>query len=248
MMNGSEKSDFAEVVGKPANGDEGSALESVERRAEAKGNTGKTCTRRTPSRESVLSGLERVRERARKGKKERFTALLRDLRAGVSRILVWISSRTRPARCAGCTGIRDYPYEGELYCGLRRPGLLRLGEPRVARPFPRTSDWRSTRDSPDTQLVEGWCGGRRRVGEWHRRSRRGVDVLLEQRGLRRTDFRYGERLAVRDHLVPWRELRSQPIDGDRRVGEDACVVDRRRCGVAGGAAAAGHQGGERHRR
>jgi hypothetical protein len=45
----------------------------VERRAEAKGNTDKTCTRRTPSRESVISGLERVRERARQVKKEHST-------------------------------------------------------------------------------------------------------------------------------------------------------------------------------
>jgi len=38
--------------------------------------TGKTRTPRTPSRESVFPGLERVRERARHEKKERFTALL----------------------------------------------------------------------------------------------------------------------------------------------------------------------------
>lgn len=37
-----------------------------------------------------------------------------------------------------------------------------------------------------------------------------VDVLLEQHGSRRTDFRCGERLGVRDHLVQWRKPRSRP--------------------------------------
>jgi len=38
----------------------------------------------------------------------------------------------------------------------------------------------------------------------------GVDVLFEQHGSRHTDFRCGERLAVRDHLVPWHRPRSRP--------------------------------------
>ena len=42
----------------------------------AKGNTPEPHTHRTQSRASVSPGLERVRERARQGKKERFTALL----------------------------------------------------------------------------------------------------------------------------------------------------------------------------
>ena len=33
--------------------------------------------------------------------------------------------------------------------------------------------------------------------------RRGVDVLFEQHGARITDFRRGERLGARDHLVSW---------------------------------------------
>ena len=33
--------------------------------------------------------------------------------------------------------------------------------------------------------------------------RRGVDVLFEQHGARITDFRRGERLGTRDHLVWW---------------------------------------------
>jgi Transposase DDE domain len=38
----------------------------------------------------------------------------------------------------------------------------------------------------------------------------GVDVLLEQHGSRRTDFRCGRRLGARDHVVRWLKPRSRP--------------------------------------
>jgi len=76
MMHEPEKSDPLIRAMKPANNSGRSGGESVERREGAEGNAGRTRTRRTPCRESVFSGLERVRERARQGKKERFTALL----------------------------------------------------------------------------------------------------------------------------------------------------------------------------
>jgi len=38
----------------------------------------------------------------------------------------------------------------------------------------------------------------------------GVDVLFEQHGSRRTDFRRGEHLGVRDHVVDWLKPRSRP--------------------------------------
>src|SRR5689334_2451674 len=52
------------------------SLPSRKRGAGAKGNTGQTDTRRTPSRARVSPGLERVRTAARLNKEERFTALL----------------------------------------------------------------------------------------------------------------------------------------------------------------------------
>ncbi len=76
MMHEPEKSDLSIVAKKPVNDGARAKSESVERREGAKGNTGKTRTRRTPSRVSVSPGLERVRERARQQKKERFTTLL----------------------------------------------------------------------------------------------------------------------------------------------------------------------------
>jgi RNA-directed DNA polymerase len=76
MMNEPEKSDPSTVAAKPANKTGQSDAESVEPREGAKGNTPESHTRRTQSRASVSPGLERVRERARQGKKERFTAPL----------------------------------------------------------------------------------------------------------------------------------------------------------------------------
>jgi RNA-directed DNA polymerase len=78
-----EKSDPSIVAKKPANKPEtaevdlwGGWAEPVERREGTEGNTGEQHTYRTPSRASVSQGLQRVREAARKRKKERFTALL----------------------------------------------------------------------------------------------------------------------------------------------------------------------------
>jgi RNA-directed DNA polymerase len=76
MTHEPEKSDLSKVAEKPANNAEGLAAEPVERRERAEGNTVKHGTRRTLSRGSVFSGFERVRERAKTEKKERFTALL----------------------------------------------------------------------------------------------------------------------------------------------------------------------------
>ena len=75
-MHEREKSDPFIVAAKSANNSGPSGAESVERREGAEGNMSKNRTCRTQSRASVYSGLERVRERAKVAKKERFTALL----------------------------------------------------------------------------------------------------------------------------------------------------------------------------
>ena len=62
MMHGRGKSDFAIVAVKPANKAEQSAAESVERRAETKGNAGQHSTYRTQCRASVSQTLERIRQ------------------------------------------------------------------------------------------------------------------------------------------------------------------------------------------
>jgi RNA-directed DNA polymerase len=111
MMHESEKSDPAIVAMKPANNSGQSEAESVERRAGAKGNTGKTRTHRTPSRESVFPGLERVRERARQEKKERFTALLHHVNVDLLRAAFsWLKRDAAP----GVDGLTWQEYEQNL--------------------------------------------------------------------------------------------------------------------------------------
>src|SRR5687768_7026775 len=76
MMDEPEKSDLFIVATKRANKRGQPRAESVERREGAEGNTNEQRTHRTLSRASVSQRLGRVRERARHGKKERFTALM----------------------------------------------------------------------------------------------------------------------------------------------------------------------------
>lgn len=82
---------------------------------EAKGNTDNTCTHRAPSRETVISRLERVRKRARQEKKERFTALLHH----VSVDLLWaVFSWLKPVAAPGIYGMTWQEYEPNLEARL----------------------------------------------------------------------------------------------------------------------------------
>ncbi|MFN8544509.1 MAG: reverse transcriptase domain-containing protein [Candidatus Binatia bacterium] len=76
MMDGRGKSDSLVVPGKPPNNAEEPAAEVVEGRGLAKGNSPERNARRTQSRGSTLSALERVRQAARRDRQQRFTALL----------------------------------------------------------------------------------------------------------------------------------------------------------------------------
>jgi len=71
MTYGCGKSDSAILAGKLTNKAEQSAAELVERRVEAKGNTGRQSTYRAQDRE----GADRIRQVARYRKKEKLTAL-----------------------------------------------------------------------------------------------------------------------------------------------------------------------------
>src|SRR5215831_4424714 len=85
MTYGCGKSDSAILAGKPTNKAEQSAAESVERRVEAKGNTGQQSTYRAQDRESVSQALDRIRRVARHRKKEKFTALFHHITAQLLR-------------------------------------------------------------------------------------------------------------------------------------------------------------------
>ena len=76
MTDGRGKSDSLVVPGKLPNKAEEPAAEAVEGRGLAKGNSPERNALRTQRREGALSALERVRQAARKDRKQRFTALL----------------------------------------------------------------------------------------------------------------------------------------------------------------------------
>ena len=75
-MDGRGKSDRPVVPGKPPNDAGQPAEEVVEGRGRTKGNSVESDALRTQRRDSVPSALERVRQAAKKDRKQRFTALL----------------------------------------------------------------------------------------------------------------------------------------------------------------------------
>ena len=76
MMHGRGKSDSSIVPTKPPNEAGPEAKEAVEGRGLAEGKTPERNMSRTQGRTSMSSALERVRQAARRDKRQRFTALL----------------------------------------------------------------------------------------------------------------------------------------------------------------------------
>ena len=116
MMNVRGKSDTAIVAVKPANNAEQSAAESVEPRAEAKGNAGQQSTRRTQNRESVSQALERIRHAARQRKKEKFTTLFHHLT--IEQLEAAFDDLKQDA-AAGVDGVTWKQYDADLECNLK---------------------------------------------------------------------------------------------------------------------------------
>jgi len=115
VMHGREKSDFAIVAMKPANKAGQPAAEWVERRAETEGNMVEPRTRRTPSRESVSQGLDRVRQAAKARKKERFTALLHQVNVDLLKdAYFWLKRNAAP----GVNGVTWQEYAQDLEANI----------------------------------------------------------------------------------------------------------------------------------
>ena len=76
MMHGHGKSDSSIVPTKPPNEAEPEAKEVVEGRGLAKGNLPERNMYRTQSRNYMSNTLERIRQAARRDKRQRFTTLL----------------------------------------------------------------------------------------------------------------------------------------------------------------------------
>jgi len=111
MMHGREKSDLFKVAMKPTNKPGQPGAESVERRKGAEGNMVEPHMRRTPSRESVSSGLDRVRQAAKARKKERFTALLHHVNVELLKdAYSWLKRDAAP----GVDGLTWKEYEQNL--------------------------------------------------------------------------------------------------------------------------------------
>ncbi len=115
-MHGREKSDSATVAMKPANKAGQPAAEWVEPRAETEGNMVEPRTRRTPSRESVPQGLDRVRQAAKARKKERFTALLHHIDLDLLRLSFYALKRNA---APGADGVTWQDYEANLESNLQ---------------------------------------------------------------------------------------------------------------------------------
>ena len=111
MMNESEKSDSVIVAAKPTNKAEQSATEPVEPRTGTKGNVGQQSTRRAQDRESVSQALERVRQAARRGKKEKFTSLLHHVDTAMLRTAFYAMKRDA---APGVDGMIWETYERDL--------------------------------------------------------------------------------------------------------------------------------------
>jgi len=140
VKHGDEKSDPAVVAMKPANEGGQPPEELAERRGGAKGNVIEPGTRRTPSRESVSHGLDRVRQAARERKQERFTALLHHVDVDLLRAAYgWL----RREAAAGVDGVTWGEYgEGlerklaDLHARIHRGAYRALPSRRVYIPKP----------------------------------------------------------------------------------------------------------------
>ena len=102
MMHDREKSDLSIVAAKLANNGRQLPKEPVERREGAEGNAPEPSTLRTPGRDGVTAGLERIRQTAKYKRKERFTALLHHVNVDLLRFA--FSSLKRDA-AAGVDGV-----------------------------------------------------------------------------------------------------------------------------------------------
>src|SRR5216684_3575448 len=111
MMHEREKSDPAIVAMKPANNAERSAAEPVEPRAGAEGNVGQHSTDRAQNRATMSQWLERIRQVARQGKKEKFTTLLHHISTDH---LEQAFLELKEGAAAGVDGLTWRDYEADL--------------------------------------------------------------------------------------------------------------------------------------
>ena len=150
MMHGHGKSDSSIVPEKPPNEAGPEAKEAVEGRGLAKGKTPERNMSRTQGRSSMSSALERIRQAARRDKRQQFTALLHHV-YGVEGLRAAYFGLKRAA-AAGIDGRTWGHYGEELERNLldlserlrrgayraqpvRRAYIGKVGEPQKLRPL-----------------------------------------------------------------------------------------------------------------
>src|SRR5499427_3243468 len=111
MMHDCEKSHSAIVATKPTNKAGVPAAEPVEPRAGTERNAGEQSTHRTQGRERVSQALDRVRQAARQGKEEKFTALFHHLSVDLFREAFFALKRDA---APGVDGLTWRTYEADL--------------------------------------------------------------------------------------------------------------------------------------
>ncbi|WP_349253729.1 group II intron reverse transcriptase/maturase [Bradyrhizobium sp. CB82] len=110
-MNDQEKSDSAVVATKSPNKAGAPVAEAMEPRARTKGNAGQQSTHRTQTRARVTQALDRVRQAAKLGKKERFTALLHQINTDTLRLAFYALKRKA---APGVDGVTWQDFETDL--------------------------------------------------------------------------------------------------------------------------------------
>ena len=118
---------------RPNKAGERPAAEAVEERGLAAGNPRRRKADRTPSRGELPSGLERVRQAAKRNRAERFTALLHHVNPAS---LAAAFERTNENAAAGIDGVTKEHYRQELESNLERlNGMVHRGayKPKPAR-------------------------------------------------------------------------------------------------------------------
>jgi group II intron reverse transcriptase/maturase len=110
VINATEKSDTPVVPKKPPN--KGKPAEVVEERGVAKGNAGEPPAGRTQSRETASTGLEGIREAARRSRRMKFTTLLHHVTPS---LLVESFYDLKRNAAAGVDGVTWRDYENILY-------------------------------------------------------------------------------------------------------------------------------------
>src|SRR5829696_8736058 len=115
-MHGPGKSDPPIVPGKrPNRPGRGPGTEAVEGRGGAEGTAGRQSTGRTPSRDAVPQALARVREAAKRNRRERFTALMHHMTPG---LLAWAFHQLKPKAAPGVDGVTWDEYAASLEANI----------------------------------------------------------------------------------------------------------------------------------